>query len=287
MIFPRQSVSGIQAPPQDRPRSLRYRWYCLGRDLVQAYARSMFKMDIYYHHPLPEGGKILSSNHPSTSDPLLMTTLCDEQVSILILDTLFKVPVVGASLTYTGHIRVSPGDGGAALEQSLRFLKEGRTIGIFPEGEISPGEGQYLRPHTGVGRLALASGAPVYPIGIHLDHEKIKYVESLVEGKKEMAAWYTQGAYTVTVGEPMVFHGDPQDREYVRAVTEQIMARTITLTEESARRAALAKMMAVRPTRLSLRPARLACWALPVFLQVFPAVTGWIVQQFSYMGKVI
>jgi len=215
-------------------------WYWVGRRLVDIYAGTMFKMDVVRYGSLPEGPKIIAPNHPSTTDPALVLTLADEKASILISETLFKVPVLGRYLRAAGHIPVVHTSGRAAFEEAKALLEAGRTIVIFPEGAISPLDGGFHKAHTGVARLALSTGAPVIPVGIGLDRERIRLTETLVDGKTEVGTWYIQGPYAVTVGEPMWFTGDVEDREHVHSVAERIMGRIIQLAGRSARRVAAA-----------------------------------------------
>lgn len=233
-------------------------WYKLGRALVIAFSRIMLKMDVRWKSPRPQGPVILAANHPSTTDPALVTTLIKEQASILILETLFKVPLFGRSLRMSGHIPVVTGDGKKALAEATRLLKAGRTIIIFPEGVISPVDGGLHHGHTGVARLALATGAPVIPVGIGLDPQRIQWLETEVEGRREVGAWYFQGPYAMTAGHAQRFEGSPDDREHVRRVTDCIMQQISLLAVES--RARLA------PSRMSI-PARLVNLGLRFVIQ--------------------
>jgi 1-acyl-sn-glycerol-3-phosphate acyltransferase len=211
-------------------------WFRLGRFIANLYTHLMFKMDVVYKAPLPHGARILTSNHPSTVDPVMMTTLVREQVSILILETLFKIPLFGASLKLSGHIRVDYDNGKASLEEGLRYLKSGRTIGIFPEGIISPPDSSLHNFHTGAARLAACSGAPIIPVGIALDPDYIMRTNNKVDGEMAVGTWYLHGPYAITVGEALFFHGDPEDRAFVRSITERIQQQVAALSLESARR---------------------------------------------------
>ena len=228
-------------------------WYGIGRVLIIFFAHVMLKMDIHWKAPRPQGPLILAANHPSTTDPALVTILVKEQTSILILETLFKVPLFGRSLRMSGHIPVVLGNGKAALAEATRLLNAGRTIIIFPEGIISPAEGGLHHGHSGVARLALETGAPVIPIGIGLDHNHLQLLETSVKGKGEVGAWYFHGPYAITVGHALRFSGNSEDREQVRRVTDYIMQQISGLAQES--RARLA------PARMSL-PARVVNFGL-------------------------
>lgn len=219
-------------------RSFEKSWYHVGRLALGAAKHMAFSMSTVYHTPLPEGAKLLAANHPTTVDPAIMTTLVPEQVSILINEILFKLPVFGRSLKASGHIKVVFSNGREALENGIHFLEDGRTVGIFPEGVLSPKEGGLAHAHSGMARMAIRTGVPVVPIGFALQKENIFQVKTMVDGVVEESKWYLYGGYGVTVGEPMSFSGDPDDREYVRQVTNQVMERINLLAQESARRVA-------------------------------------------------
>jgi len=235
-------------------------WYQIGRSIVNFYVRNILRANIVQEAPLPAGAKILAVNHPSTNDPAFVTALLKEQASILIRETLFKVPVFGRSLRMAGHIPVVAGNGRAALEEGVRLLKAGRTIIIFPEGEISPESGP-LKPHTGIARLALLTGAPVIPVGISLDHKQVRIVQTRVEGKLEPSAWYLHGPYAMTVGIPNVYEGDVEDRDRVRSVTNQVMSSIVALSQKGQMRLALAQRQAALRAANAGKVARAARWA--------------------------
>lgn len=207
--------------------------YRSGRCLIATYARLLFQLNVQWHTPLPDGPKIIAPNHPSTTDPFLITLLTQEPINILIHETLFKVPVFGRYLRRAGHVPVAAAQGRAAFDAAHRLLEAGHTVAIFPEGAISPLNGGFARPHTGVARLALSTGAPVLPVGISLDRARIHLIETPVDGTTEVGTWYFGGPYAITVGEPLRFAGDAEDRALVRAVTGRIMQQIGELAGQS------------------------------------------------------
>lgn len=207
--------------------------FMFSKPVLTTYTNTLLNMDVLFHAPLPEGPKIIAANHPATSDPFYVAVMLRQQSFILINNLLFQVPVLGAYLRASGHIPVMAGAGQEAIEAALQRLADGHNIIIFPEGDLSPLEGGFQKARTGVARLALASGAPVIPVGVHLQRERVRLIHSTVRGEVNVGRWYLNGPYHQTVGNPMRFRGDPEDRELVRSVSSRIMNRIIELSHES------------------------------------------------------
>lgn len=210
--------------------------YGVSKPVVQTYTSTMLTMDIHKKSSFPVGAKIIAPNHPSTTDPFYVASMLGSQSFIMINNVLFQVPVLGAYLHRSGHIPVVVGKGQEAIDAALEHLKAGHTVMIFPEGLISPLKGGFNKPRTGVARLALASGAPVFPVGIHLRKDRIRSMKSIVDGKEEIGYWYIRGPYNVTVGKPLRFNGDVENRELVHNVAHDIMLKIMRLAYESEQR---------------------------------------------------
>jgi 1-acyl-sn-glycerol-3-phosphate acyltransferase len=216
-------------------------FFRLGLPLIDLYENLMFDIDIRRHRPLPAGPKILASNHPSTTDPFLFLEITPEPVHILIDDRLFDVPVFGAYLHLAGHIPVVPGNGKTAYRKSLRELRARKSVALYPEGAISPPDGGFHEPRTGAARLAVESGAPVIPIGVALDRSRIRRIETKMKNETALGTWYLHGPYAITLGAPLRFRGDMEDRPLVETAAAKIMNRIKLLERESARRLVAAK----------------------------------------------
>lgn len=207
--------------------------YGVSKPLIGTYTGTMLKMDVQFHETLPRGAKIIAANHPSTTDPFFIAWVIRQQVFIMIKDTLFNVPVLGEYLRRSGHIEVKAGCGQKAVDAAVAHLKAGHTVLIFPEGEISPLSGGFHPARSGIGRIALESGAPIYPAGIFLDRSRIHAIQTRVQGNVEVGYWYPRGPYSVTVGSAMQFSGDFEDRPLVRDVSSGVMRRIMDLSFES------------------------------------------------------
>lgn len=211
-------------------------FYWFSKPVVKSYTATMLKMDVHWHTPLYQGARIIAANHPSTTDPFFVASMVGSQSFILIKSLLFQVPLLGSYLHHSGHIPVAPGCGQSVIDAGIAHLKAGHTLIIFPEGDLSPAEGGFLKAHTGVARLALESGAPVIPVGIDLQRERIHNLRSTVNGIEESSRWYITGRYNLTVGQPLYFSGNLQNHVYIRRLADIVMDHIIELAHESAER---------------------------------------------------
>jgi len=207
-----------------------------GTAVVDTFMQIMLERDVVQHAPFPQGAKIIAANHPGTADPFYMLPLLDEPIHILITEMAFKAPLFGHYLRAAGHIPVLRENGRAAFDTAVALLKQGETVGIFPEGALSPREGGLQRPRTGAARLALTAGVPLVPVGIALEPEHIHYVDTTFGGISETARWYLNGPYAMTIGSAIKLEGSTADRAYVRAASTLLLNRIGLLANESARR---------------------------------------------------
>ncbi|WP_042424970.1 lysophospholipid acyltransferase family protein [Streptacidiphilus anmyonensis] len=124
---------------------------------------------------LPEGPCIVAANHSSLIDPgvvlAALRRLGEPRPVVLATAGLWRIPVLGRLLRTEGHIPVRRGtaQAAAALEAAERELRRGRVVVIYPEGRLprrpDSGDGAPQEFRTGLARLALATGAPVVPLG--------------------------------------------------------------------------------------------------------------------------
>jgi 1-acyl-sn-glycerol-3-phosphate acyltransferase len=215
---------------------LRQTLYHVGQMAIRAYAGTLLDMDVRFQSPLPAGPKILAANHPTTLDPFLLLTITPEEVSILVTEFCFALPIFGRYLRGAGHIPVVYRNGRPAFDEAVRRLNSGLNVGIFPEGVLSPIEGGVCRAHTGVARLALTTHAPVIPVGIALQRERLHFRETHAGDEMMIARWYFGGKYVMTAGKPMYLDGDADGRTAVPAATDWIMQHIVDLSAQSAAR---------------------------------------------------
>jgi 1-acyl-sn-glycerol-3-phosphate acyltransferase len=196
--------------------------YRSGVSAVRHLSQVLFNMDVVGREYIPAGPKILAANHPTTLDPFLLLTLVQEEMSIMVTGGAFTIPLFGRYLWRAGHIPVVGGNGRAAMAKAEELLAGDRSLGIFPEGALSP-DGGLHPPHTGIARLALLSGAPVIPIGIHPPMDHLKNVPATINGERAFGRVFFRGRYMMTVGSPLTFSGSASNREEVQMISSEIM----------------------------------------------------------------
>jgi 1-acyl-sn-glycerol-3-phosphate acyltransferase len=148
--------------------------YEVARWFVACAFRLVWRPTIVGVQHLPrEGAVILASNHRSFIDSVVIPLAVPRRVTFLAKAEYFEgrglrgwwsrtfFHVVGAVPIRRGGRRDSLG----ALDTALETLSRGAAFGIYPEGTRSR-DGRLYRGRTGVGWLALTSGAPVVPVAL-------------------------------------------------------------------------------------------------------------------------
>ncbi len=113
-----------------------------------------------------EGPLVVAANHVSNWDPVTVGVSLRRTVHYMGKEELFRNPFLAWLLR---NIAVFPVKRGltpkSAIVESLKILKRGDVLGIFPEGTRSK-TGELLKPTTGAVMLALKTRAPILPIGL-------------------------------------------------------------------------------------------------------------------------
>jgi glycerol-3-phosphate dehydrogenase (NAD(P)+) len=117
-------------------------------------------------NPPRSGPLLLASNHRSFLDPFLIGTLVRRPVYYMAKRELFEKRWQAWILNALGAFPIDRGAGdGDAMAAAKEILERGDCVVVFPEGTRIRG-GPLGRPHRGIGRLALETGAPVVPIAV-------------------------------------------------------------------------------------------------------------------------
>jgi 1-acyl-sn-glycerol-3-phosphate acyltransferase len=173
------------------------------------------------------GGAILASNHLSAADWIYMPLSLKRRVTFLAKAEYFtgkglKGFLQRAFFSGAGQVpidRSSASSAENAIQTGLRILREGKVLGIYPEGTRSP-DGRLFRGKTGVARMALETGVPVIPVAMIYSPKKLPFGKTITRVQ-------------VRFGEPLEFsryEGLSGDRFVERSITDEIMYEIMTLS---------------------------------------------------------
>jgi 1-acyl-sn-glycerol-3-phosphate acyltransferase len=122
---------------------------------------------IFYHDAPKSIGFILASNHISHFDPAIITVFFPRKIDWIGMSDLFRGRILRRLFSDLNVISIErSGPDRAALRCSARRLKQGRVVGIFPEGGIRDGAASIVNGaemKQGVSLLFALSDAPLLP----------------------------------------------------------------------------------------------------------------------------
>jgi len=141
--------------------------YFIARIILTPFFKIYFRLGRIGREHIPaEGPVIIAANHRSFLDPFVIGTMSGRPMHFVSKKELFKRPWQAWLLNALGAFPVDRGAGDAeSIETAKAILARGDIVLIFPEGTRTR-PGALGKPHKGVGRLALETGAPVVPIAI-------------------------------------------------------------------------------------------------------------------------
>lgn len=137
--------------------------------LVRFYAHFWCRLRREGVNTIPRDGPvILAANHTAGIDPIvLQATTTHRLIGFLVEKKYYDVPVANWFMRLVHCVPVDRENPGRSFYSGcIKMLKQGGTLGIFPQGTFErPGQAS-LEAKAGVGALALRTGAPVVPCHI-------------------------------------------------------------------------------------------------------------------------
>ncbi len=142
-------------------------WYRFWRRMLQLVAVLVYRVRYTGRENIPAtGGVLVVSNHQSHFDPPLVGIGCWRRMNYVARESLFSFRPFGWYLKSVGAIPIDrDGLGLSGIKESLKLLKKGEMVLIFPEGtRTRDGEVGPFRP--GFTTLAARSNAAILPVAI-------------------------------------------------------------------------------------------------------------------------
>jgi 1-acyl-sn-glycerol-3-phosphate acyltransferase len=148
-------------------------WWLFGIAVVGFFSRLLFRLRVEGADRVPSSGSaIVAGNHVSALDGVALALATGSRgrrmTRFLVAAEFFRKLWCGWALRLYRQIPIRRGarDQGA-LDVAIETIRGGALAGIFPEGTVNPEpEAGLLRGRKGAARIALATDAPVVPVGI-------------------------------------------------------------------------------------------------------------------------
>ena len=196
--------------------------YLVAKAILKPWLWSWFDWTLEGVEKIPRRGPaLLAFNHISYLDPLAAAYVVDKAHRVprfLAKTELFQDKRIAWVLKGAKQIEVRRGtsDAPMALDNAFSALDKGECVVVFPEGTVTTDP--ELRPmpaKTGTARLALKTGAPLFPCAV--------WGTANVWPKGYRKNWKPGQDILVRVGDPMHLSGYTDDREGWHDVGVRIM----------------------------------------------------------------
>jgi 1-acyl-sn-glycerol-3-phosphate acyltransferase len=141
-------------------------WYRVVRYVCGIFAEVVMRWRATGHRNVPSsGGVLLVSNHVSFLDVFFLAIPLRRPLSYVARSTLF-IPVLGWFIRSVGGFPIQrEGIGASGMKETLRRLRAGGIVALFPEGTRSH-DGRLGPLKPGIAALATRVGVPVVPVGL-------------------------------------------------------------------------------------------------------------------------
>jgi acyl-[acyl-carrier-protein]-phospholipid O-acyltransferase / long-chain-fatty-acid--[acyl-carrier-protein] ligase len=132
---------------------------------IEILARMLYRVRVLGASHIPAGGALIVSNHLSYVDVMVLQLSCPRPLRFVA----YRGPGTGRLLNWifdkAGVILVPPGTSTQWLKSTVKALREGELVCVFPEGGISR-TGQLMAIQRGYELIAQKAAVPVVPAAI-------------------------------------------------------------------------------------------------------------------------
>ncbi len=182
----------------------------------------LFRIRVVNPENEPDTGRfVVCANHVSATDPVVICyAFRKHQVRYMAKKELFSIPLLSSLIRMLGAFPVDRGGNDVgAIRRAVEMIKEGKCMGIFPQGHRYPVvDPRTTKTKNGAALIATRAEADIMPVYIMRKNNKFKIFRKTY----------------VIIGERIPFadlHYDPQaDGEYAR-ITSEIFDKVCTVGE--------------------------------------------------------
>ena len=183
------------------------------RTAIRIYFAIVYRVDVIGTENIPKNKKeplIYCGNHRTYADPPLIVVTAKRHVRFLAKEELRKNPFLAfLGVVFDGIYVKRDSKDVSALKTTLKALKNGESIALFPEG-TRHGMEKGQKAKEGAAFFAVRTGAKVIPVGISGGEKPFKKM-------------------TIKYGKPMDFSNRSKDE--LDEITDEIMNEIIELSK--------------------------------------------------------
>ncbi|KGF12780.1 hypothetical protein HMPREF1639_05230 [Peptostreptococcus sp. MV1] len=152
-----------------------------------------YRIEIIGQENIPDEGKyIIIANHKHYFDPLfMMGAVKNRRIIPVAKQEIFKVPVFRAILNKLEVIPINRANPSiSTVKAILRQIKDGRVLGIFPEGTRCQDLNTFLPAKPGVALFSIKSKSDIIPMSIITNYRIFSKVKVIIGQPIDMSEYY-------------------------------------------------------------------------------------------------
>ena len=166
-----------------------YNFIC---SLLRFLSKILYRVEITGQENIPDNENvIIVANHKSFLDPIfMMIAVRNRRIIPVAKKELFDVPVLKHILKKLEVIPIDRANPGlTTIREILKQIKNGRILGIFPEGTRSPMD-KFLPAKPGVGLFAAKTKSEIIPMSIITKYRVFSKVKIIIGKPVDMTKYY-------------------------------------------------------------------------------------------------
>lgn len=146
--------------------------YEIVRGFFRPFVTLLYRLKVTgLEHIADQGSGVLAANHQSALDPIFLAVCIDRKIHFLGKEELFRSRISNWFFRKMGVFPVKRDNNDiAVLRSSLKALKQGELLGIFPQGTRVE-KTEQRKAKTGVALLAVKGNSVVIPITVDADYK--------------------------------------------------------------------------------------------------------------------
>jgi 1-acyl-sn-glycerol-3-phosphate acyltransferase len=193
--------------------------YWFGKISGYIFSLVFFRLRVYGVENIPRrGAVILAANHRSWLDPPLIALKVPRRATFVSKTTAHKNFFTRPIIRSVGIIPLRQHNGAVGMVSTLRSLKKGSLLVIFPEGTRNLSGKPFLPPQAGVSLLAEGAKASVVPV----------YLEGTDKAMPDKALFFRPRQIRIFYGKPLTFTGGSRQE-----FADRVMAAIAELSKQS------------------------------------------------------